>query len=52
MRSTAEYSLLDRKRNEEVLEDVKIHPVEKKLEQYKQSWLNNVSRMENIRYTK
>jgi hypothetical protein len=46
------YSLLDRRRNEDILEEAEVEPVEKKLAQYKQKWLNHVSRMEDSRYTK
>jgi hypothetical protein len=51
-RSTAGYSSLDPRRNEGILEQVKIDPVEKKLAQYKQKYLNYVSRIEDIRYPK
>jgi hypothetical protein len=51
MRRKARYSLLERSRND-VLEERKVDPVEKKLVQYKQEWLNHVSRMEGIRYPK
>jgi hypothetical protein len=51
MRSTARYSLLDHSRNEDILEEFKVNPAEK-LAQYKQKWLNHVSRMEDIRYPK
>jgi hypothetical protein len=50
MRSTTGYSSLDHRRNEDVLEELKVDPVEKKLAQYKQKWLNHVSRTEDIRY--
>jgi hypothetical protein len=37
MRRTAEYSSLDRKRNGDTLEELKVDPVENKLAQYKQN---------------
>jgi len=52
MRRTARYGLLDNRRNEDILEELKVDPVEKKLAQYKQKWLNHVSRMEDTGYQK
>jgi len=52
MRRTAGYSSLDRRRNEDILEELKVDPAGKKLAQYKQKWLNNVSRIEALRYPK
>jgi len=51
MGHTARYSLLDRRRNEDVLEELKVNPVENKLAEYKQKWLNHL-RTEDIRYQK
>jgi len=51
MRHTAGCSLLDHERNEHILQ-LEVHPVKKKLAQYKRKWLNLVSRMEDIRYPK
>jgi hypothetical protein len=45
---TEGYSLLDHKRNGDILE-IKADPAEKTLAQYKQKLLNHVSRMEIIR---
>jgi len=50
MRRITGYSLLDHKKNEDILEELKVDPIENKLAQYKQKWLNHVSRMKNIRY--
>jgi hypothetical protein len=50
--NTAGDSLLDHKRNDDILKELKEDPVEKKLEKYKEKWLNYVSRMEDIRYPK
>jgi hypothetical protein len=52
MRRTAGYSLLDHRRNEDILEELRVDPVKKKLAQCKQKCLNHVSRMEDIRYPK
>jgi hypothetical protein len=51
-RLTAGYSSLDRRRDEDIWEELKVDPVEKKLAQYKQKWLNRDSRLEDIRYPK
>jgi hypothetical protein len=48
MGRTAGYNLLDYRRNGYILEELKVDPYEKKLTQYKQKWLNHVSRMEDI----
>jgi hypothetical protein len=37
--------------NEDILEGNEVHPVQKKLAQYKQKWLNHGSRVEDVRYT-
>jgi hypothetical protein len=50
MRCRAGYSLLDRKRNEDILEEHELDPVETKLAQYKRTLLYHISRMEDIRY--
>jgi len=52
MRHTAGYGLLDRRRNEDILEDLEGDPIEKKLVQYKIKMLNHVSRMKDIEYSK
>jgi hypothetical protein len=45
MRHTAGYSLLDHRRNEDILEEFNVDPIEKKLAQCKQKCLNHVSRI-------
>jgi len=45
----AGYSLLDRRRNVDILE-LKVDTVRKKLAEYKQKLLNHISRTEDIRY--
>jgi hypothetical protein len=52
MRLSAGYSLLDQRRTEYILKELKVDPAEKKLAQYKQKWLNNVSRLEDVRHPK
>jgi hypothetical protein len=44
------YSLLDHRRNENISEKFKVDSNGNKLPQYKQKWLNTVSRIEGIRY--
>jgi len=48
VRPTAGYNLLRHTRNEDILEMLKVDSVEKKLVQYKQEWLNHVSRLKDI----
>jgi hypothetical protein len=50
MRRTAGYSLLNRSRNEDNLEELQVDTVEKKLVQYKQKWLNHLRKSDDIRY--
>jgi hypothetical protein len=52
VRRTVRYTLLDRRRNGDTLEEHEMDSVEKKLAQCEQKWLNHVSRMEDIRYPK
>jgi hypothetical protein len=44
----AGYSLLDHGRNEDVSKQFKVEPVENKFAQYKQKWLNYVSRVKDV----
>jgi hypothetical protein len=37
-------------KNEDILEEIKVDPLEKKLAEYKQKLLNHVNRMKNIRH--
>jgi hypothetical protein len=41
------FTLFDHKRNEEILEELKVEPVDKKLRRYKPNWLQHVTRMNN-----
>ena len=44
---TGKYTLFDHKRNEEILEELKVEPVDKKLRRYKSNWLQDLTRMNN-----
>jgi hypothetical protein len=43
-RRTGGYSLFDHKRNEEILEVLKVEPVDEKLRRYTSNWLGHVTR--------
>ncbi|KAJ4438975.1 hypothetical protein ANN_14929 [Periplaneta americana] len=43
---------LDRKRNEEILEQLEVESIEEKINSYKLNWLDHVRRMENSRIPK
>jgi hypothetical protein len=51
-RRTGGYTLFDYKRNEEILEDLKVEPTDEKLRRYKTDWLRHVTSMNNNRMTK
>jgi hypothetical protein len=51
MRCLAEYNLVDHRRNLNILEELKLDPVVKKLTQYKRQWLIHVSRMDTQKNT-
>ena len=40
-------TLFDHKRNVEILEELKVEPVDKKLRKYKSNWLHKLTRMNN-----
>ena len=46
-RRTAVCTPFDHKMNEEILEELKVEPVEEKLRRYKWNWLRRVTRMKN-----
>jgi len=46
------YILYDHRRNEEILEELKLEPVDEKLRRYKSNWPRQVKRMNNNRMTK
>jgi hypothetical protein len=39
------YTIFDNKRNEEILEELKVEPVDEKLRRYKSNWLRHATRM-------
>jgi hypothetical protein len=39
------YFLFDDKRNEEILEELKVEPVEEELRRYNSNWLGHITRM-------
>jgi hypothetical protein len=49
--TTIGYTLFDHKRNE-LLEEVKVQPVDKKLRKYKSNWLQHVTRTNKNRMPK
>jgi hypothetical protein len=49
---TAGYTLFDHKRNEKILQELKVGPVDNKLRIYKSNWLQHVTRMNNNRMPK
>jgi hypothetical protein len=51
-RKTAGYTLFDHKRKEEILEELKVDPVDEKQRRHKSSWLQHVTRMNNNRILK
>jgi hypothetical protein len=51
-RRIARYTLFDHKMNEEILEGLKVEPVEEKEKRYKSAWLQHVTRMNNHRIPK
>jgi hypothetical protein len=52
LRRTAGYTLLDHKRNEEILEELHVTPLEEKLCTYTHNWFQYVHRMEDNRLPK
>jgi hypothetical protein len=46
-KKTAGYTLFDHKRNEEILEDLKVELVDEKLRKCKSNWLQHVTIMNN-----
>jgi hypothetical protein len=51
-RSTVGYTLIYHKRNEEVLEKLKVVPADDKLRRYKSNWLRRLTRMNSNKMTK
>lgn len=52
LRSTAGYSLRDRKRNEDIREELKIFNITDKIKDYRQQWKEHLERMEHDRLPK
>jgi hypothetical protein len=46
---TARYTLIDHKRNAQILEELKAEPVDRKLRRYKSNLLRHVTRMDSSR---
>jgi len=51
-RITAGYTLLDDKRNKEILEMIKVERVDEKRRRFKSNWLRHVTRMNSDRVPK
>jgi hypothetical protein len=49
---TAGYTRFDHKSNEEILEELKVEPVDEKQRRYKSNWLQYVTRINNNRMPK
>jgi hypothetical protein len=47
LRRTAGYILVYHKRNEKILEELKVEPVDEKTRRYKSNWLRQVTRMDS-----
>lgn len=52
LRRTAGYTLLDRKRNESIQNELKITPVVRRVKEYRRRWREHVHRMEEERSPK
>jgi hypothetical protein len=52
LRRTAGHTLLDHKRNEEILEKLHVRPLKERLCTYTHKWFQHVHRMEDIRLPK
>jgi hypothetical protein len=52
LRRTAGYNLLNHKRNDEILEELHVTPLEDKLCTYRHKWFQRVHRMEDNRLPK
>jgi hypothetical protein len=46
------YTLFDHKKNEEILEEIKVEPVDENLRKYNLNWLRHVTRVNSSRMTK
>jgi hypothetical protein len=52
MRRTAGYTLLDRKKSEDILQELKVDPIMDFVQEYRKSWKGHVIRMNNNRLPK
>jgi hypothetical protein len=52
LRRTAGYTLLDHKKNENILQELNITPVLEKITKYGHNWIKHVHRMNNSRFPK
>jgi hypothetical protein len=52
LRRTAGYTLLDNKRNEAILEELHVTPLDEKLSTYRHNWFQHIHRMEDNRLPK
>jgi hypothetical protein len=46
------YTVFDQKKNEEILEELKLQSVDKKLKIYKSNWLQHITRMNKNNFPK
>jgi hypothetical protein len=49
MRKTAKYTWHDHKRNQDITKELKIQPVIKKVNNYKNKWIQHVRQMDRVR---
>jgi hypothetical protein len=47
---TKGFSLLDKRRDEDILDEFKVDPMKRNQHNINKEWLNHVSRLEDIRY--
>jgi hypothetical protein len=52
LRRTAGYTLLDHKKNEDVLQELNTTPILEKITKYRHNWVKHVHRMNNSRFPK
>jgi hypothetical protein len=52
LRRTAGYTLLDHKKNEDILQELNTTPVLEKITKYRHNWVKHVHRMNNSRFPK
>jgi len=51
MRRTAKYTWQDYKTNEDILSELKINPVVKKINMYRNKWIQRVQQMDRSNHT-